>query len=314
MDNSVKKEEVNEEIKPEVIEEPKDNKPEVKLSSWKSVVALIFLFAFILVGILSMFVIRSYQTRPSGVLDIDEVNKQKPLLGKDIIESLNSDTKTAVFNYLMLDLDTDTKEEAKDDKEKTEEEPKEESKEEPKEEMTFAKFLNSLSNNRKLILADIEDGKTLDDIKKTLTDKFNSDLEVKGSNLSVTEDGEKKDIYIFNKEKNSFFINSENKGVKLEALPLEGVIIDYEYDDVKTLEDGTFEVVSYSLFETHDGDNITIDNKQKNLVPLGADISVEELRDVLKERYADHKEEYNVITYTLEKSNDKYYVKDVTVK
>ena len=86
MDNSVKKEEVKEEVKPEVKEEPKDNKPEVKLSSWKSVVALIFLFAFILVGILSMLVIRNYQTRPSGVLDIDEVNKQKPLLGKDIIE------------------------------------------------------------------------------------------------------------------------------------------------------------------------------------------------------------------------------------
>ncbi len=307
MDNSVKTEEVKEEVKTEVKQETKDTKAEVKLSSWKSVIALMFLFAFIVVGITSMLAIKNYQTRQPGVLDIDEVNKQKPLLGKDIIESLNDDTKTAVFNYLMLDLETNTKEEDKEAKEQPAEEPKEE-------EMTFVKFLNSLSNNRKLILADIEDGKTFDDIKKTLMDKFNNDLEVKNSNLSITEDGEKKDVYIYNKEKNSYFINSENKGVKLEALPLGGAIIDYEYDDVKTNEDGTFEVVSYSLFETHEGDNITIDNKQKTLVPLGADISVEELRDVLKERYADHKEEYNVITYTLEKNNDKYYVKDVKVK
>lgn len=306
MDNSVKKEEVKEEVKTEEVKsETKDAKPEVKLSSWKSVVALFFLFLLIGVSIYAIFTIKKYQSRPSGVLDIEEVNREKPLLGKDIIESLNDDTKKAVFNYLMLDLDT-TKEE----------EPKEETAEESKEEntMTFIKFLTSLSNNRKLVLADISDGKTFDDIKKTLVEKYNNDLEVKSNNLSVTVDGEKKDIYIFNKDKNSYFINEENKGVKLEGLPLEGVIIDYEYDEVKTLEDGKFEVVSYSLFETHDGDNITIDNKQKTLVPQGADVSVEELRDILKERYGDHKEEYNVITYTLEKKLDNYYVVDVKVK
>ena len=308
MDKSVK-EEVKEPVKEE---KPAEVKAEPKLSGWKSVLALLLLLGIISVSIYALYSFDIYTAKPKGVIDIEEVKKEKPLESKELIEAINPDVKRVVLNYLMLDLENqkvEVKEEKKEENTTGEEEEEDTT-------FTYGKFINSLANNRKLLLGEIADGKKFDDIKQVLKKKFNSDLDVQSHNLTVNDNGTKKDIYIYKKDTNTYLLNEENKDVKLDVLPLDGEIIDFEYDDPVNVEESetTVKVTTYSLFELKDGEKSTINNKKKDLIPDELkEMPIEELKEKLKEDYPDKKENFDVITYTLEKVDGRYLVIDVVI-
>jgi len=266
----------------------KDN--EVKLSTWKSVVALVFLFIIVCLSISALLTIKQYRDRPKGVLDIKAVQEEeeqkanKEIKAEDVFSSLNEDLKNAAFNYILDSYNN-------------------------KLDISFGDYLKSLPNGKKLLLGDIADEKTFDDIKSTLITKFNSDLDVEAENLSVNHNEEKEVLYLYNKEKNSFFINSDNQDLTIKIFNYQGSIIDYEYDKSIKNEDGTVSITSHSLFEINDDEKVSINNLDKS-IPLEND-DIDECKKILEDEYEDKKEFYNKITYTFEENNDKYYIKDI---
>jgi uncharacterized protein YqfB (UPF0267 family) len=269
------------------------NENEMKLSSWKMVVALVFLFIIICVAIISLFIIKNYKDRPKGVLDLESIQgqtKDNTINSEDLMLSLNDDVKKAVFNYILYINNSDN------------------------ENLLFNDYLRDLPNNRKLLLGEIDDEKTLDDIKSVLMAKFNDDLNVKGEDLIIDQDDEKLILYSFDKENNSFLLNKDNSELSIDTFTHEGNIIDYEYDELINNDDGTISIISHSLFEIKSDDNVTINNLE-NTIPVDYEnMEIEEIKSLLKDEYEDKKEYYNLINYTFEKVNDNYYIIDVSLE
>ena len=296
-----------------------------KLSTPLSFLLTIGLLAFTFMSYKLLMNVVVLSNAPKGVLDLEEVNRAKPLNPIEILNQVDSDARKTVVNYLLKDnpaykgIDSTVGLEAP--KEEVKEETAEEqtdtttdaSKVKEKEKSDFMLYLEGLSNNEKLLLGGIENITDYNAIQDNLKAKFNSTLKVEPKSLVVQDGSEAKEVYIYNISTKSYYFNYIYKDLFLKKFEFDGEMIIYEAD-VERIDQMTLKITTYSLFLIKKDGKSYINNKDKTLVPQDVNMSIDDLKEKLENDYADKKEQYDQVTYLIKQVDGKCFVSDVKIK